>query len=493
MSRTPRRRTTAVGLALLGALGWAGCTRPAPPPPDVVLISIDALRADRLGCYGHDRPTTPFLDSLAASGARFDRAFVVTHGTTPSHASLLSGQYQETHRVGWVQEGGVATAETAGDGGAVAAAGVPAGIPWLPEALRAHGWRTIGVTDGGNVGARFGFGRGFEVYDDRGGGVEKVVRRALRHLADTGEGDAGGDRRPTFLFLHTYEVHSPYTPPAAWAGRFGSFPSTFVPTSANLLAHVHTAGSTLTEADRAAIGAAYDAELAYTDHALGGLFEALGGRRFLDHALVVVTADHGEELADHGGLLHRDLLYDELLRVPLIVAGPGLERGETVRAPVEEVDLAPSILAYLGLPTPSGMEGRPVFGQGFGASTRPAVFAQYGGRRYAVRTTRWKLIANRESDDDRPAGPGASDGGATAPGSTAAATTRWRYELYDLEADPGEHHDLAAARPEEVERLAGALELWRSRRAPAGEPGAPVELDREEIERLKSLGYLGGT
>jgi arylsulfatase A-like enzyme len=466
----------------------------------VVLISIDALRADRLGCYGHDRPTTPFLDSLAASGERFDRAFVVTHGTTPSHASLLSGQYQETHRVGWVE----GAAETAGDGGAVAAAGVPAGIPWLPEALRARGWRTLGVTDGGNVGARFGFGRGFEVYDDRGGGVEKVVRRALRQLSDGGD-----DGRPTFLFLHTYEVHSPYTPPAAWAQRFGSLPSDFVPTSANLLAHVHTAATTLSEADRAAIGAAYDAELAYTDHALGGLFEALGGRRFLERTLVVVTADHGEELGDHGGLLHRDLLYDELLRVPLIVAGPGLGRGETVGALVEEVDLAPSILAYLGLPTPAGMEGRPVFGQGYGAGNRPAVFAQYGGRRYAVRTPSWKLIANRVPAGESPARPAGIDGdgeprsadesagepaaGGREPGEPGSTVPRWRYELYDLETDPGEHRDLAAERPDQVERLAEALERWRSRRAPGAEPGEPVDLDREEIERLKALGYLGGS
>jgi arylsulfatase A-like enzyme len=434
--------------ALAGAL--AACGPAAPPRPNVLLISIDALRADHLSCYGDPRPTTPFLDELAGRGVRFERAFVATHGTTPSHATMLSGLYQETHRVGW----------TAGPG-EPPPTGVPEELELLAEVLGDAGWRTIGVTDGGNAGGAFGFAQGFERFDDRGGGVAKVARRALAALDEGGD-----DGRPVFLFLHTYEVHSPYDPPPAFRDRFGGSASTFRATSAALLAHVHDA-ATLAPEDLARVRALYAAEVAATDAALRGFFAALEARGFLAGALVVVTSDHGEELGDHGGLLHRDLLYDELIRVPLIAAGPGLPRGRVETGLVSAVDLAPSIVAWAGLPARPGMEGRPVFGPGAPPGGRPVVVAQYGGRRYAVRTATAKLI---ETVVD-PA----------------------RTELYDLAADPGERRDLAASRPAEVARLSAALAAWRAERrlVPHG-AGPAVELAPEEVEKLRALGYLGG-
>ena len=435
-------------LSFAGAVvAAAGCGRVTAPdfPSHVLLISIDALRADHLGVYGYARDTSPFLSELAGRGILFRRAFVNTHGTTPSHASMLSSLYQETHRVGFSDAGGVA--------------GLPEQIGLLQEELRRHGYRTIGVTDGGNIGASFGFGRGFDVFHDRGGGVRRGSRRLAALVK---ENLAGG--QPLFLFFHTYEVHSPYQPPAPYAEMFGPFDSDFSASSSSLLAHAHSAGTSLRPADLERLRGLYDGEIRLTDDTLRHFFEELDALGVLKRALVVVTGDHGEEFGEHGGLLHRGLLYDELLHVPLIVAGPGIPGGQVEDGLVSEVDIAPSLLGHLGFAPPPAMEGRSFLAGGKARGQR-AIVAQYGAAKYAVRTDRWKLILT-----------GSPEG----------------VELYDLAADPRELRRVEAENPEVVATLRGALAAWKSARRPVSGVPPAVELSQEEIEQLKSLGYLGG-
>ena len=179
-------------------------------PPNILFISIDALRADRLEAYGYDRPTSPFLAELGREGLVFENAFVNTHGTTPSHTTMLSGLYQEQHGVGL----------DPAEAGGVVERPHPRPVELLPEILRAHGYSTVGVTDGGNAGEAFGFARGFDRFDDRGGGIEKGARRVLRMV-----GEAGA-KAPLFVFLHTYEVHSPYRPAAGKVARCSACPRT---------------------------------------------------------------------------------------------------------------------------------------------------------------------------------------------------------------------------------------------------------------------------
>jgi arylsulfatase A-like enzyme len=456
--KAPRTLLVLLALTLLG-LPALGCRPGAPeeseaPPSEplhVLLISIDALRADRLGCYGHDRPTSPFLDELAARGVRYARAFVATHGTTPSHASLLSGLYQETHRVGF---------DTAA--AAAVSRGIPEEVELLSETLRGHGYATLGVTDGGNIGGKFGFDQGWDVWNDRGGGVRKVVRRALTALDE--ELPRG---RPVFLFLHTYEVHSPYEPPEGFHGRFGHLDSAFVPSSENLIRHAHAARTALSPADLEAVKARYDEGILFTDSVLRELFDELERRGFLERALVVLTADHGEELGEHGGLVHRDLLFEELIHVPLMVSGPGVPAGRVEEGLVSAVDVAPSILGFLGLPVPPAVQGRAALGLTGGSAGRRAVVAQYGDARYTLRTDRWKLI-----ESFRPAES---------------------VELYDLAADPGETENVARRHPEVVESLRQALARWREAHPPLGAAGggSEVVLSPEELERLRALGYVG--
>jgi len=442
-----RRAGAALAVLALAAAGAAACARPA--PRHVLLISIDALRADRLGVYGYPRPTSPFLDRLARDGRVFENAFVNTHGTTASHTTILSGLYQQSHGV--VLEGGR---------GGVAGHRIPDQVPLVQETLRAHGYTTLGVTAGGNVGRGFGFARGFDRFDARRGGVGKVAERLAGLVADALAARPDG---PIFAFLHTYQVHSPYAPPARYRARFGVPADAPDAGSAFLLRHAAAAGA-LDAAALDVISGLYDAEIRYTDDTLGALFARLEALGFLERCLVVVTSDHGEELGDHGGLLHGDRLYDELLRVPLIIAGEGVEPGRD-RSLAGSVDVAPTVLAWAGVRPDRKLEGVPLPLAGGAAARRRAIVAQYGTARYAVRTRSWKLIENRDGDA----------------------------ELYHLESDPGEQDDVADRHPRIVERLRAELAAWMAERGEPVPAGAPVTLDAEEERRLRALGYLGGS
>ncbi len=445
-------------LALVsGVLG--GCaTEPAGDderkPPNILLVSIDTLRADRLGCYGGPAEISPFLDQVAASGVRFRHAFVNTHGTTPSHATMLSSLYQESHRVayGATAPGTLPT--------------VPEEILLLPEALSAAGYLTVGVAGGGNVAGKLGFTQGFDRFDDRARSVTDGTARLLELLREVMQTPATEPPRPIFAFYHTYEVHSPYATDERYRGLLDESASGFEPTTENLLRHVHSAKQTLSPDDLDFIRASYDAGVRFTDAALRQLHAGLGELGFLDHAVVVVTSDHGEEFGEHGGLLHRDVLFDEILHVPLIVAGSGIGQSLVDDRMVSLVDVAPTILGCAGVAVPVAMAGRDLLCAGGSpeAEAFDAVISQYGPQRYAVRTREWKLIE------------------ATAPPAV---------ELYDLASDPGETRNVAADNRRVVADLRQRLATWRDAQQPVEAADVEVELSPEEVERLKALGYLG--
>jgi arylsulfatase A-like enzyme len=335
----------------------------------------------------------------------------------------------------------------------VVAGRIPETVELLPEILRARGWATVGVTDGGNAGGAFGFARGFDRFDDRGGGVEKGARRVVRLLGEVG---ADAPDAPLFVFFHTYEVHSPYRPAARQRELLGVPDDAPAASSAYLLEHTADAAS-LPPGELDAISHLYDAEIRVVDDALRALFDQLEAIGFLRDAVVIVTADHGEEFGEHGGLLHRDLLYDVLIKVPLIVTGPGIEPARRAE-PVSSVDIAPTILELARIAAPAAMEGSSLLR----TRRRTAVIAQYGSSRYAIRTREWKLIR--------------SSSGVT--------------ELYDLRADPGERDDVAASHANVAATLGAALDRWREQHRGGAAPGAPVDLTADELRELESLGYV---
>ena len=425
----------------------ASCVPGEAERPNILLISLDTLRADHVGSYGYERDTTPFLDELAERGARFRWAFVNTLATTNSHASILSSQYQESHGVQFTREEDNELSR------------LPENLPMVQEAFRDAGYLTLAVTDGGNFAARHGFDRGFDEFQgDRSKGVARGSEAFLRMLDEHSE-----TSQPLFLLFHTYEIHAPYDPPPPFDT---SFPipeeSDFVPTARNLRRHIQTANEDLTAADMSRVVSLYDGGIRYTDSVLEDLFDELETRGLFERDfLVVVTSDHGEEFGERGGVLHRGLLYDEFIRVPLIMVGSRVPAGLVRDDIVSSVDIAPTMLAYAGIDIPESMQGHDLFARRRRAALGERTFAQLRDRRYAVREKRWKLIEEPNA-----------------------------VELYDLLADPGETDNLAQENPEKVSELRQALASWRTSQEGRRLEAGSGELSPEELEELKALGYV---
>ncbi len=334
------------------------------PPPNVVLISIDTLRSDRMSLYGNRRPTTPYLDRWAESSATvFDRAVAQAPWTVPSHLSLLSGLNAHRHadllpysrpsnRLVLAKQ--VESAQ--------------ASRHLLAERLREHGFLTVAVTGGGLLHPRYGFGQGFDRYRYFSGSreearyeLEQGLKTALSWLEEHRE-------RPFFLFFHTYEVHGPYLAREPFFSSFVDVPVPDLPIRNSIsIRHIEAEGFQWTRpfAVEAPPGiepedyfkTVYDSSIAYADSQLHRLFEALAESGLDQRTMVVVTSDHGQLFGEHG-LLGHHYLYDENLLVPLIIAGPGGRgAGRRVSRQVRLVDIVPTVLELAGLPVPEGLDG----------------------------------------------------------------------------------------------------------------------------------------
>lgn len=417
-------------LAVAVALVPAGCRRaPDVAAPGgaiagrpVILVTIDTLRADRLGSYGSRLGLTPALDRFAGTAARFTAAVTQAPLTLPAHATILTGLHPARH--------GVRT----NDGFRL-----DAGVPTLAEALRGRGYATGAFIGGYPLQSAAGLTRGFDTYDDdflrTPGAVERpadeVVRAALAWI----EPRRGA---PFFAWLHLFDPHSPYSPPAPFAAAHANAP--------------------------------YDGEVAYTDAAVGRLFERLQHLDVLSGSTVIVVADHGESLGEHGERTHGTFLYDATVRVPLLVKLPGAAAAIVVETPVETTDLAGTIAALAGAELPGdGISLLPLIRASGGMPGDPER-AAYSESYYqnvllgwsplrAVRTARWKYI-----EAPRP-------------------------ELYDLAADPGELNNRIADRAALASGLRRAL-------PPLSESARPTDAGaagREASDRLRSLGYVSGS
>jgi len=434
-----------VTLALL-----AGACGPERLAENAVLISIDTLRPDFLGCFGSELGASPSLDALCHEAVTFEQAISHAPSTLMSHASLLTSLPPSRHGASFANR-----------------RALPEELVTLAEALRVRGFRTASFNEGGQVAGRWGLAQGFEVYESMGRGrdrFDRIVERALEWL----DAPAEPVDEPFFLFLHSYEVHHPYTPeaedlarfaPAGYDGWLGDR------IDISELRWINQGGVEIDGADLARIRAAYSAEIASADRALGRLLDGLRERRLLDRTLIVFTSDHGEEFGEHGTVgWHTHSLYDELLRVPLVVALPGGRwGGERVARQVRLMDVPPTILDALAAEVPAGWEGRSLLALLRGEPVPPLL-----------------AVAQRDvRDGDRDEG------------DAALRTGRWKWydgRLHDLLADPAERHDYSHLEPELARTLEAALgELLRAGPAAAGEE---VELDPETRERLKALGYL---
>ena len=430
----------------------SGCGRA--PGLNVLLVTVDTLRADHCSVSGYARETTPQLAALAREGVRVELAYAPMPTTGPSHASMFTGLYPITHGV---VKNGLTLEQDFGT---------------LAEALREKGYDTAAVVSSFVLDARFGYAQGFEAYDDE---FEAGHGSIERHALEGHEVEEGFDRRadettgraravlerlaarpkPFFLFVHYFDPHAPYAPPEPWAGRFD--------------------GGATDELSRAID--AYDGEIAFVDDAIGKLLEALRAAGLERNTLVVVTADHGEGLMQHGHMAHGVQIYEEAVRVPLLFHLPGrLPAGGTLSGPVELVDLLPTILDLAGHEVPAGLHGRSVARAVAGdAALDPERPVHLHRRHYVARAIGDLAVAGEK---------------------LGLRLGSWKYiegegegtrELFDLAADPGERVSLAEARPEIAASLAERIRAWRT----ATGRGVQVEtLSPEDRERLRALGYV---
>jgi tetratricopeptide (TPR) repeat protein len=390
------------------------------PNANVLLITIDTLRADALGCYGNTRSQTPWIDRLAGAGIRFTHARAHNVVTLPSHANILSGRYPLTHGV----------RDNSGFR-------FPVGTPTVATILKAVGYRTAAFVSAFPVAARFGLNRGFDVYDDsfldavsgqpfliqeRAG--TDTVARALRWI------DVSTANSPWFVWVHVYEPHYPYAPPQPFGSRFGSDP--------------------------------YAGEVAAADAALAPLLDRMLSGKSSRRTLVILTGDHGESLGDHGEATHGIFGYEAALRVPLVIydtrGGPAV-----VDTPVRHVDVLPTLVEALALPPPSeGFDGQSVLPLIEGNPTPSS--ATYFEALSATLNRGWAplhgLVADRFKYIDLPVP-----------------------ELYDLTEDPREAHNLADAQPQRVAEMRSRLEALRGKDSAATRRSESAEV-RARLESL---------
>lgn len=421
------RGLASVVLRLAAALAL-GCGDSGPEPWSVLLVTLDTTRADHLGTYGYPHVDTPTLDGWAAAGVRFERCITPAPLTLPSHASLLTGLLPPSHGV-----------HVNGD------TALPSEAVTLAERLRDAGYATGAVIGAFVLDARFGLAQGFEKYDDdlsEGAQPSRYgyLQRDAKAVTDAALAFVRRAPRPFFLWVHYFDPHAPYAAPdgASQRGRSGT---------------------------------PYDAEISYVDSQLARLAQYLEKSGAAAHTLVVATADHGEGLWEHGELSHGLFVYESTLRVPLIVRFPDRRAAGThVAQPVSLVDVAPSLVTWLGLPAPGGLDGRVLpLSDAPAAEDRPLYFENEGpeqifgwSRLWGIASGDWKLVR--------------------AP----------RPELFDLRGDPYEMRDLFAEQRERARALLEVSDRMRAEllaRRPL--PRAEVSLAAEDERRLRALGYGG--
>jgi choline-sulfatase len=424
--------------AVLLALLAAGCSSRAPAPPTtqearhVVLVTIDTLRADRLGCYGSRTVETPRLDAIARDGAMAPRSTAGVPLTRPSHVSLFTGLYPA--------ESGIRDN--------VSASLDPARVT-LAQVLRGAGFHTAGFVSSIVLSAQSGLDRGFETYDDAFQAGEDDARflNSIQKRGDETTAAAvgwleGHREGRLFLWVHLYDPHDPYEPPEPYASRYADRP--------------------------------YDGEVAWTDELVGRLDDALVRLGLRDDTLLVVTSDHGEGLGEHGEPTHGFFLYQSTLAVPLLFRGPGIAPGTRIPVTARTVDLFPTILDLAGVARPEGLTlaGRSLAGALRGRE-RPREEAAYAESLLPLVHFGWSdLRMLREGRYKYIQAP--------------------RPELYDLEDDPGETRNLVASQEARAAALRG--ELQRRLAAEVKERGTkPVgnDVPADLLEKLGALGYLG--
>jgi len=392
---------------------------------NVLLITLDTTRADRLGCYGSTRARTPNLDGLAAAGIRFENVYCQVPLTTPSHSSILTGTYPYSHRVH--------------NNGFYA---LPAEMTTLAEVFKGRGFQTAAFVASFTVDSRFGLDQGFDVYDDRLGedGAFKpsnAERKAEKVYAAFRDWLDGRDDGRFFCWVHFFDPHIPYDPPAPYSVDFADSP--------------------------------YDGEIAYMDHYVGEVMAALREKGLFQKSLIVLAGDHGEAFGEKIEIGHGVFLYDGTLRVPMIfLAEDRLPKSVVIKPRVRLIDIVPSVLDLLEIPLPAGIQGQTLLPRISGRKNED--LESYVETYFPRENYGWSELVGLVEGD-------------------------WKYirapkpELYNLRTDPEETLNAADRESRRIREMKSRLEEMIAG-SPSGPASAKRELTSEEREKLRSLGYV---
>ena len=434
------------------------------PAETAVLIIVDTMRADALGCYGHASNHTPRLDALAAEGVRFEQAISCSGWTLPAVSSIFTGTWPPIH-------GAI--------GKATQLRRIRDEVPTGAEILKAAGFNTLGIANAAFVSPKLGLARGFDVFDHHDAynwnvrRADETIDVAIKLLREQ-----RGERN--FLMVHLFDPHLNYDPPAEYATRFvGQRTDPPLPLTMDACLDLKQ-GENLppTDADIAYVRGIYDAEVAYTDDQIGRLIDELKTQGLYDQATIIITADHGEEFWEHNGFEHGHTQYDELVHVPLIVKPPADTpiTQHDVATQVRTLDIMPTLFALYAIQQPPSFVGEPLLplAEGAGGPDRIALSDStlYGGKKAALRTSQYKYIYDFASQSGQ--------GG----------------ELYDWRADPGEANNLTPTQTQLAVQMHKQLQqFYEQLVTQARQMSTPAEVDMTPQDRriLESLGYIRGS
>jgi len=459
-------RLAALSIALCLTAGCAG--RPVAEGPNVFILLLDALRSDHLGCYGYERKTSSRIDRLAAEGVLFKNAYAPSSWTLPSTGSMLTSLYPREH------------------GAANSTRGISQMAVTLAERMHRAGYDTAAFSANYCfVTAERGFDRGFDHFElfvnesstvsagvlnrtrklpERYGTVVKAAAEQLNLAALKWLDERENTSRPVFMYLHYMDPHNPYEPPKPFDTLFDP-DYTGTVDGKSIFDAIHKRAFEVTDRDKQHVVALYDGEIVYADSQISNLLDELEKRELLQDALVIITADHGEELFERGDIGHGPTLYEEVLRVPLIMWQKQPEQpGATVDSCVTLLDIVPTVLNVCGIQSKGALRGKPLLppAEEVGSNTVWAEVDEdilYTAHKRSLIEGNWKIITSGSSR-----------------------------ELYDLSTDPHEKNDLSAARKELVESLARKVAEFSRKLERRASP--VIDLDDEKLKELESLGYV---
>lgn len=398
---------------------------PSALPETIILISLDTVRADRFSCYGYEHPTTPNIDALAKESLFFENPFSTAPMTLPSHSSIFTGLIPAAHGVHVNTENGL-----------------PASALTLPEILQQNGYTTYGIVSTVVLEAGRGLEQGFDKYDDagdmdHGDALATTTRNGKETTENAIQWLSENAQKKKFMFIHYFDPHAPYAPPAPYDIRFED---------------------------------PYDGEIAFTDHCVGKIIDRLKTLDLYDKALIALVGDHGELLGEHGEAAHSFFIYQNVLRVPMMFKRPGAKPPKSVKDPSSLIDVAPTLLSMADIDVPQAMQGidlsdyirpdftmpnRPIFSE----SMTPTAYNC--SSLLGLVTGRWHYIQST------------------------------RPELYDRTKDPAELENLIDKHPDQARKMKEELKQLLAQSEPLNPDNASA-LDPETLEQLESLGYLDG-